>query len=163
MTIVPYQPAYRSAFVALNTQWIQTLFGALEPEDRATFDHLETHLQAGAMAFFAVENGQVLATCLTLPRGEGSWELCKLATDPPAQGRGAGSAVFARAMDYAVGQGARRLFLLSNRKLVPALHLYRKFGFREIPLENCEYARGDIAWEYLVKPSSPGEGKGAPL
>ena len=88
MTIVPYQPAYRSAFVALNTQWIQTLFGQLEPEDRATFDHLEAHLQAGAMAFFAVENGRVLATCLTLPREAGTWELCKLATDPQAQAGG---------------------------------------------------------------------------
>lgn len=36
------------------------------------------------------------------------------------------------------------------RKLKPALHIYEKYGFKEIKLENYEYIRGDIAFEYKV-------------
>lgn len=43
-----------------------------------------------------------------------------------------------------------RLFLLSNSKLKPAIHIYEKFGFREIKLDDYEYVRGDIAFEYIV-------------
>lgn len=44
--------------------------------------------------------------------------------------------VFKTAMDWAIGHKAKRLFVLSNRKLIPALHLYKKYGFKEIVLDN---------------------------
>jgi ribosomal protein S18 acetylase RimI-like enzyme len=31
--------------------------------------------------------------------------------------------------------------------LKPALHIYEKYGFHEVKLDNYEYARGDIAFE----------------
>ena len=62
--------------------------------------------------------------------------------------QGAGSAVFAAAMQWALDHGAGWLFILSNSKLKPAMHIYRKFGFREIKLDSYEYVRGDIAFEY---------------
>lgn len=49
---------------------------------------------------------------------------------------------------WALDHGAKRLFILSNSKLKPALHIYRKYGFKEIKLDNYEYVRGDIAFEY---------------
>ena len=51
-------------------------------------------------------------------------------------------------MIWALEHGAKRLFILSNSRLKPALHIYRKYGFKEIKLENYEYVRGDIAFEY---------------
>lgn len=51
-------------------------------------------------------------------------------------------------MNWALEHGAEKLFIVSNRRLKPALHIYRKYGFKEIELENCEYIRGDIAFEY---------------
>lgn len=62
--------------------------------------------------------------------------------------KGAGSAVFKEAMQWALNHGAERLFILSNTKLKPALHIYKKYGFKEIKLDNYEYIRGDIAFEY---------------
>jgi ribosomal protein S18 acetylase RimI-like enzyme len=44
--------------------------------------------------------------------------------------------------------GARRLMLVSNTRLEPAIRLYRKYGFVEVPLEpGIEYARADIQME----------------
>lgn len=61
--------------------------------------------------------------------------------------KGCGSAVFKVAMDWAKEHGAVRLFIISNSKLKPALHIYEKYGFKEIKLDDYEYVRGDIAFE----------------
>ena len=53
-------------------------------------------------------------------------------------------------MKWALSHGAERLFIISNSKLKPALHIYEKYGFKEIKLENYEYIRGDIAFEYKI-------------
>ena len=43
-----------------------------------------------------------------------------------------------------------RLFMISNSRLKPALHIYEKYGFQEVKLDDYEYERGDIAFEYVV-------------
>lgn len=102
-------------------------FGYLEEEDLATFDHIEESLKNGAMIYFAVENGAALATCMAKQLGDdGTWELCKLCSNKHLPHKGAGSAVFEA-----------------------GIHIYEKYGFREVKLEDYEYVRGDIAFEYF--------------
>ena len=36
-----------------------------------------------------------------------------------------------------------------------SVHIYEKYGFHEIKLEDYEYARGDIAFEYTVSQKNP--------
>lgn len=151
MEIVEYQEKYKADFIRFNTDWIVDNFGFLEEEDNDTFFHIEESLEKGAMIYFAVENGVVLATCMAKPLDNcGTWELCKLASNKHVPHKGAGSAVFKSAMDWAVSHGAKRLFILSNSKLKAALHIYEKYGFREVKLKDYEYIRGDIAFEYAV-------------
>lgn len=103
------------------------------------------------MIYFAVEGENVLATCMAKPSGEeGTWELCKLGSNQHLPHKGAGSAVFEAAMNWAVSHGAKKLFILSNSKFKTALHIYEKYGFHEVRLEDYEYVRGDIAFEYIV-------------
>jgi ribosomal protein S18 acetylase RimI-like enzyme len=59
--------------------------------------------------------------------------------------------VFKASMEWALEKGATRLFIISNSKLKPALHIYEKYGFKEIKLDDYEYARGDIAFEYVAE------------
>ena len=59
--------------------------------------------------------------------------------------------VFEAAMKWAADHGAGRLFIISNSKLAPALHIYEKFGFQEIKLDDYEYERGDIAFEKILR------------
>ena len=55
-------------------------------------------------------------------------------------------------MDYALGNGANKLTILSNSILKPALHIYEKYGFYEIPVDNTHhYKRVDIQFEYTTK------------
>ena len=151
MEIVAYQPCYKQDFIALNTAYVEKFF-VMEQADRDILEHVDEWLDKGAMIYFAVEENQVLATCMAQPLGHAVWEICKLAADEQYQGRGAGQAVFQAAMQYAIRQGAEKLTLISNRILKPALHIYEKFGFQEVPLEKAywEYDRADIQFEYLV-------------
>lgn len=147
MQVIPYEPQYRQDFI---TAWILDNFGFLEPEDHEMFDHIEEALAQGAMIYFAVEDGVALATCMTKPMTEGTWEICKLGSNKNRPHKGCGSAVFEAAMQWAILHGAKRLFLLSNSRLTTALHLYKQYGFQEAPLDCCEYVRGDIAFEKIL-------------
>lgn len=151
MNIVQYKTEYKKYFIQFNTDWIKDNFGYLEKEDLETFNQIEANLAKGGMIYFAVENGNVLATCMAKPLGDdGTWELCKLGSDNHLPHKGAGSAVFEAAMNWAIRHEANRLFILSNSKLKAALHIYEKFGFREVKLDDYKYVRGDIAFEYIV-------------
>lgn len=52
--------------------------------------------------------------------------------------------------DWAAAHGAKRIFLISNSKLKPALHIYEKYGFHEVILDDYEFDRGDIAFEKFI-------------
>lgn len=151
MNVIQYQEKYKKDFIQFNTDWIKDNFGYLEKEDLATFDHIEESLKNGAMIYFAVDHENVLATCMAKPLGDdGTWEICKLGSNKYLPHKGAGSAVFEASMNWAIQHGAKRFFILSNSKLKAALHIYEKYGFHEIKLEDYEYIRGDIAFEYMV-------------
>lgn len=151
MEIVKYEEKYHKYFIEFNTDWIVDNFNVLEKEDIDTFNNLKDNLQNGAMVYFTIEEDVVLATCMTIPMGNDTWEICKLASNKHVEHKGAGSEVFKATMKYAIDNGAKKIFLISNRKLKPALHIYEKFGFEEIKLADYEYCRGDIAYEYLVQ------------
>lgn len=150
MKILKYDPKYKNSFIQFNTDWIVDNFGCLEREDIETFDNIDEELTNGAMIYFAVENDVPLATCMAKPIDAETWEICKLASNKNKEHKGCGSAVFNAAMQWAADHGAKRLFILSNSKLKPAIHIYEKYGFKEIKLDDYEYARGDIAFERLI-------------
>ena len=149
--VVPFEEKYRKYFIDFNTDWITTYFGKIEDHDLEEFENIDKDIEKGGMIFFAVKDGIALATCMAKPLDGYTWEICKLGSNKNLSHKGAGSAVFEASMNWALGKGAERLFILSNSVLKPALHIYRKFGFKEIKLDNYQYERGDIAFEYFSK------------
>ncbi|KMY23712.1 hypothetical protein ACU19_02670 [Actinobaculum suis] len=83
------------------------------------------------------------------PMADGDWEIMKFAARGMASGRGAGSACLQACLNYARDRGVDRVINVSNRKCAAAIHIYRKFGFQEIPVdkEKFPFERGDIAFE----------------
>lgn len=151
MEIVKYKPEYKNDFIRLSKNWITKYF-ALESDDFEVFENIDKLIKNGAMIYFAIENGVVYATCMAQPMTNNEWEMCKLAADERYEGHGAGSAVFKACMDYALENGANKLTILSNSILKPALHIYEKYGFYEIPVDNTHhYKRVDIQFEYTAK------------
>lgn len=150
MKIIEYQSKYKEDFIRLNTAWIEKYF-KMEQEDYDILYHADELLQKGAMIYFAVEEETVIATCMVVPLHDSDWEICKLATAQNHQGHGTGNAIFKACMEYAIHHGAKRLVIVSNSMLKPAMRIYKKYGFREIPVDKTHnYQRADIQFEYLV-------------
>lgn len=151
MNIVEYDPKYREDFVRLNTEWLTKLY-YIEPYDQYAMDHVDELIEGGSIAYFAVEEDKVLATCMTEPLGDDVWEICKLAAANGYTGTGAGSAVIRACMNYAIAHGAKKLCLITISGLKPAIHLYKKFGFVEIPYRKDIWhsEKADVEMEYIV-------------
>ena len=83
--------------------------------------------------------------------GDKVYELAKMAVDENFQGKKIGNKMMEVAIDKGKSLGAEKLILFSNTMLHPAIHLYRKYGFIEVPLENSEYKRSNIKMEPKLK------------
>ncbi len=147
--VVPYRPDLREHFERLNRQWIEKDF-RVEGSDEASFaDPHGMFVAAGGEVFFALVDGQVLGTCALRREDADTFELCKMAVAPEARGRDLGDALMRAALATARERGAKRMYLVTNSALGPALGLYRKHGFvttRTGPEVSREtgYSRADV-------------------
>jgi putative acetyltransferase len=146
--VVTYREEWRGVFERLNREWIETWF-TLEEADRETFrDPVGQILTPGGQIFFVVEGEDVLGTCAVLPHEPGEYEIAKMAVSPVARGRGYGDLLMEAAIAFARSVGARRVVIVSNTRLGPAIRLYEKHGFVRVPLEaDQRYVRADIKLE----------------
>ncbi len=150
--IRPFLPADAAAFRALNLEWVTTYF-QVEAKDAATLSDPEGSILApGGQIFMAEIAGQSVGCVALMSMPENSYEVAKMAVSPAAQGRGAGRQLLTTAIAWARQQGARRLYLESNWRLGPALHLYEAVGFQHLPPARrpvSPYARADVFMEMV--------------
>ena len=152
ISIVEFDPKYSRAFGDLNYQWIAETYG-IEEHDREILDHpQEAVIDAGGQIFFAVAGNGVAGTVAMIPFDDASYELTKMAVDPEFRGRGIGDKLMEACIDFTRESARTSIILESNTKQAAAIQLYRKFGFRETPLDpNSQYVRANIRMELVVE------------
>ena len=153
MKVVPYDPKYKEAFIQMNRAWISEMF-ALEAEDERVLSTFEQSLQQGGQIFFAVDDsGEAMACCMISPLSSEEWEIEKFAARGMYTGTGAGSACLKACIDYAREKRVHKVVIVSNRRCVQAVHLYRKHGFVEVPVDKDKFPfqRADIAFEQVFQ------------
>jgi putative acetyltransferase len=130
-----------AAFARLNEAWISQHF-SMEDKDRETLgDPFGTYVEPGGDVLVARDadaDGAILGCVALEPLRDqpGVFELSKMAVDPAAQGQGLGRRLLEAAIARARALGATALFLGSNAKLAPAVHLYEAVGFTHVPRED---------------------------
>jgi GNAT superfamily N-acetyltransferase len=145
--ILPYSPAYNSAFKAINQAWVESLF-SLEPFDIEQFERPEeTIIKTGGTIIFAKLGDEILGTVALYKSGYDTFEMIKMGVDPKAQGKGIGMLLGRSIIAKAREMGGKKLVLYSNTKLKAALHIYEKLGFRSVVPEEGKYCRCDIKME----------------
>jgi GNAT superfamily N-acetyltransferase len=160
--IVDYAASHREHFRALNLEWI-TRFFAVEEADRRILDDPEREIiRPGGCILMAERDAEVVGTCALIRNADGSFELAKMAVAESARGSGVGLLLGRVAIARAKSLGAPRIELLSNTVLRPAIALYRKLGFAEVPLPSSEYRRANIKM-VLELHSSSGIGGQSPV
>lgn len=149
--IVEFDPAYAKDFADLNYPWIAETYG-VEPHDHDILDHpREAVVMKGGQIFFAVTDSTVAGTVAMIPCEKDAFELTKMAVDPRFRGHGIGDKLMRSCIDFTRASDRTRIILESNTKQLAAIQLYRKFGFRDIPLDpNSQYARANIRMELVV-------------
>ncbi len=143
--IIAFNPGLAHEFREMNLSWLQQYF-YLEPKDEDLLNRAEeVIINRGGKIFFARVDGQIAGCFSLLPGEEGCFELGKMAVKPHFQGQQIGQELLRYAIGYTREMGMQRLYLYSNTILEPAIHLYRKFGFVEIEMEDPPpYARSNI-------------------
>jgi putative acetyltransferase len=148
VTVVPYREELKTAFGQLNREWIETYF-AMEDADRKVLgDPRGEIVDRGGEVFFLLEGDQVRGTCAVLRHSPADYEIAKMAVAPEARGRGYGDLLMEAAIRFAGDAGARRVIIVSNTLLEPAIRLYQKHGFVQVPLTRDQrYLRANIRLE----------------
>jgi|TARA_B110000914_G_scaffold226198_1_gene249722 DNA-binding MarR family transcriptional regulator/GNAT superfamily N-acetyltransferase len=155
ITITPYRAEFKTSFELLNRRWIEASF-QVEDRDQAVFDDPEAKIiTPGGAIFFAVTGrGHVVGACALLRQNARRAELAKMAVQEQFQQFGIGRRLGQAVIDFAEAAGFDDIVLESNRRLKPALSLYRALGFIEGPAPaTSDYDRADI---FMSKPLGPG-------
>lgn len=150
VSLIDYSPDYAQDFKQLNEAWIKRYF-VMEKGDYKALDHPDEYIiEPGGYIVMALLNNEVVGTCALIKMSDGGYELAKMAVDDKAQGYGIGLKICEYLINKARSLGAHRLYLESNTKLVPAINLYHKVGFVEIPIVGAGYDRVDIQMELIL-------------
>lgn len=141
---------YLPDFVRLNEDWISEYF-VLEEADRKLAERPEAIIEEGGYIFTVMESGNVIGTCALFKECNDVFQLARMAVSKSHRGLGYSRLLMDAAMQKLSDQKARRVYLLSNTRLIPALSLYKKYGFVTLSQgQHPIYARCDIVLEKFL-------------
>lgn len=151
VSILTYQDQYAKDFSDLNYEWLKKYF-VIEPHDTEMLENPKSYIiDKGGEILFAKIDETIVGTLALIKIEDDYFELAKMAVTEKYKGYKIGHQLMEATITYARNRNIKRLMLESNRKLKPALHLYKKFGFKEITIDaNSPYARADIKMELLL-------------
>lgn len=149
VAVVDYRPEHQPWFERLNREWIEKYFW-MEEVDYQVLQHPDVHIiSAGGSILMATYEGKVVGTVALKYVTSGVYEFTKMAVDEKYRGRKVGLALAEAAINRARVLHAEKIILYSNTRLEPAIDLYRKVGFIEIPVDG-PYARSNIKMELVL-------------
>ena len=149
VVIIPFSDELKDVIKTLNEEWLVRYF-KIEPKDEKVLSNPQKYIiEPGGMIFYAQYNNKIVGTVSLIKINETDFELSKMAVTDGVQGLGIGKKLLDHCIQVANEQQMKKIILYSNRKLIPAIHLYEKYGFVEVPLEDGVYERADIKMERI--------------
>ncbi len=147
-SIIPFDPKYAQDFANLNIEWLEKYF-VVEPLDVELLQNCEeTIINKGGYIFFAKVGDEIAGTFSLIKADDDVYELGKMAVSPKFQGQKIGQQLIQFCIDFSKDQHWKKILLYSNRILENAIYIYKKYGFKEIPIEeNPLYKRSNIKME----------------
>ncbi|GAA4777295.1 MULTISPECIES: GNAT family N-acetyltransferase [Flavobacterium] len=148
--IIGYNPEYKNDFIKLNKAWLEEYF-YVEPHDLETFNNIEKDIiKKEGEIFFCLVDKKIAGTVAMIKADDKTYELAKMAVDKKFQGMKLSNLLMEACIDFAKQNNAKKIFLVSNRILKPALNLYSKYNFVEVPMDETDYDRADIQMELTL-------------
>jgi len=147
ISIIDFREEDAPYFEAFNRAWIEKYFW-LEEIDRYVLQNpREAILDKGGAILMALYDGEVAGTVALKKVNEEVYEFTKMAVEECFRRRGIAEALSIAAFGKAASLGAKKIILYSQTGLVAAITMYRKLGFKEVPMDTDLYKRSDIKME----------------
>ena len=150
MEIINFEDKYAADFKDLNLEWLYKYNLAESHDLQVVNDPRGTIINRGGCIFLAKENETIAGTAALMKEHDGVYELAKMTVANGFRGRGISKLLMKRCLDEAKALGAKRLILFSNHQLETAIQLYRKFGFKDIPVEVSPFETADVKMELVL-------------
>lgn len=148
--IIPFENQYAKDFYDLNAYWLQKYF-YIEPYDEKVLSRPEEYIiKPGGYIFFAKYNDEIVGV-ISLINQNTFFELSKMAVNPKYQGLKIGQKLIDYVINFAHQENWDSITLYSHRSLEKAISLYKKVGFKEVPVEkDVHYERADIKMKLIL-------------
>lgn len=149
--IVGYETKYASHFYDLNVAWLEKYF-YVEPYDQKVLSNPKKYvIDPGGYIFFAKYATEIVGV-VSLINQKSFFELSKMAVTPKYQGSKIGLQLMNFCIEFAKQKQWKSITIYSHKKLLPAIQLYKKVGFKEISLEeDSHYERSNIKMLLEIK------------
>ena len=142
--IIPYNDSHKEAFRAINYQWL-TQFFEITSYDKPFFDNPRKEiLNKNGFIFLAAIENEIVGSVALERISDKEYTLTKMGVKQGFQGLRIGQLLMEKALRKAEELNLDSLVLYTNHKLVQALNLYCKYGFRFKKLENPLVERATI-------------------
>jgi ribosomal protein S18 acetylase RimI-like enzyme len=148
--IIPFTIELKEPVKTLNLEWLQKYFKVEPKDERVLSNPQEEIIDKGGMIFYAKYADKIVGTVSLLKIDPTTFELSKMAVSNGHQGLGIGKKLIIHCFEVAKEKGIQKLILYSNTSLESAIHLYKCFGFLEIPVEEGVYERANIKMEKYI-------------
>ena len=146
INIINFQDNFEKDFFDLNIEWLEYFFQVEEYDYEVLSNSKKYIINKGGKIFFAESAGNIIGTVALMPtKNKLVFELTKMAVKPDYRNKGIGKKLLKKCIDYSKSNSYSSIILYSNKKLNNAIHLYRKFGFKEIRMgKKSPYLRANI-------------------
>ena len=151
ITIIPFTENLAADFAALNKAWLTKYFEVEPMDEKMLGNPVKYYINEGGFIYFALLDGKIAGTIALLKVTDTVFELSKMAVDEQFQGKKIGNAMIVHCLQEGTRLNLEKIILYSNTTLGPAIHLYKKFGFKEMVNFKSAYKRANIKMELALK------------
>ena len=153
VVVVEARTEHLAEFRELNLQWIDRHFEREAKDVETLSNPVEKIVAPGGQIFVAMHENDVVGVCaMAKLEGDGEYELIKMAVKENRRGLGAGRALMQAAESWCARQGAKRILIITNSALGPAMRLYETSGYEQIHAgPHPSYKRADRIFEKRLR------------
>ncbi|MDF2456370.1 MAG: Transcriptional regulator, MarR family [Cytophagaceae bacterium] len=145
--LIEFTEELKQHIKTLNYEWLEKYFKVEKGDEESLSNPTEQIINKGGYIFYVKLNGLIVGTASLLRDTDQVYQLGKMAVTEQAQGYGIGQLLLTHCLQVAKEKSIQTLYLYSNTSLASAIHLYKKYGFVEVPLESGLYERANIKME----------------
>ena len=149
--ITEYKAGDQPHFERLNRAWIEKYFSMEAMDDYLLTKPEEAIIKKGGTILFARSDDEVTGVVAIIKEDDHTFKFAKMTVDENHRRKGIAEALGKAAIAKVRELRGAKLILFPHTRLQPALLLYRKLGFVEVPFEaETEIRRANIKMEMMV-------------